>query len=34
MKTELVGVLLKWPSYVDLSVKSVLQLPRAQCRIR
>lgn len=34
MKTVLVGALPKRPGYVDLSVKSVLQLPRAQCRIR
>ncbi len=34
MKTVLVGALPKRPSYVDLSVKSVLELPRAQCRIR
>jgi putative hydrolase of the HAD superfamily len=34
MKTVLVGALPKRPSCVDLSVKSVLELPRAQHRIR
>jgi putative hydrolase of the HAD superfamily len=34
MKTVLVGALPKRPSCVDLSVKSVLELPRAQRRIR
>jgi putative hydrolase of the HAD superfamily len=34
MKTVLVGALPKRPGYVDLSVKSVLELPRAQRRIR
>lgn len=34
MKTVLVGALPKRPSCVDLSVKSVLDLPRAQRRIR
>lgn len=34
MKTVLVGAPPKRPSYVDLSVKSVLELPRAQRRIR
>lgn len=34
MKTVLVGALPKRPGYVDLSVKTVMQLPRAQRRIR
>jgi putative hydrolase of the HAD superfamily len=34
MKTVLVGALPKRPGCVDLSVKSVLELPRALCRIR
>ena len=34
MKTVLVGALPKRPSCVDLSVRSVLELPRAQRRIR
>jgi len=34
MKTVLVGALPKRPGCVDLSVKSVLELPRAQRHIR